>query len=709
MSLLPDDLWARAERFLPAKLRPRVYNAEIRPHWLDDHRFWYHREAPDGASTVLVDAETGQRETIPQPHAARPGPASEKRSPDGKASLFLRDHDLWRRDTADGNERRLTRDGAPHYAYGKSADMNLTTITLARKGITLPPAALWSPDSRRILTYRLDERALGDFPMVQHVPEDGSARPILWPLKLALTGDAALPMLEYIAIEAATGAVTRMQGPPSIGGVATAIERGEAWWSADSRRAFVTDRDRHSRRLTLVEYHADTGARREVLTETAPTFIDTNLSVTGLANIAVLDRSDELVWFSQRDGWAHLYLYDLGTGALKNRITAGEWAVRDIVRIDEDRRQVWFLAGGIASGADPTYRALCRVGLDGSNLTVLTPEPEEHAVAMPAARMPRDFVRPATDPGQGISPDFRFFVHTHSTLERAPVSTLRRADGGVVAELETASLDPALQASWRWPQVFSVKADDGATDLFGAMWLPTDFDPSHRYPVLDWIYPGPQRGQTPKVMLTDGPDLFRSAMPQAFAEIGCIVLNVDGRGTPLRAKAFHDVSYGNLGDPGCLADHIAGLRALAQRHDFIDLDRVGIMGHSAGGYATVRAMAAHPDFFRVGVASAGNHDQRGYGFAWPEKHQGPAETADYDAAANKNFVESITGKLFLASGEMDDNVHPALTLQLVDALIKADKDFELLFIPNEDHGSLTSHPYFLRRAMGFLHQHLVSP
>jgi dipeptidyl aminopeptidase/acylaminoacyl peptidase len=185
-------------------------------------------------------------------------------------------------------------------------------------------------------------------------------------------------------------------------------------------------------------------------------------------------------------------------------------------------------------------------------------------------------------------------------------------------------------------------------------------------------------------------------------------VNVDGRGTPLRSKAFHDFSYGNLRDPGCLEDHIACIRQLADRHDFITLDRVGIMGHSAGGYATVRALAAHPDFFHVGVSSAGNHDQRGYGFVWTEKHQGPVGESDYPSAANKNFVDAITGKLLLATGEMDDNVHPALSYQLIDALIKADKDFELIVLPNENHGTMTAHPYFLRRAMGFLHAHLVS-
>jgi len=299
-------------------------------------------------------------------------------------------------------------------------------------------------------------------------------------------------------------------------------------------------------------------------------------------------------------------------------------------------------------------------------------------------------------------------VHTHSTLDRLPVSALRRADGSMVKEIETASLDPALQAAWRWPAPFRAKAADGVTDLYGAVWLPTDFDPARKYPVIDYIYPGPQRGQTPTVMLTDNlSDLFRASLPQAFAELGFVVMNVDGRGLPLRSKAMHDISYGRLDDPGMLADHVCVLQELARRHDYIDLGRVGIMGHSGGGYASVRALLEYPEVFHAAVATSGNHDQKGYSFAWTEKYQGPlVRDADgrtnYDAAANPPLAHRLQGKLLLAYGDMDDNVHPALTLQLIAALIAADKDFEVIVLPNDDHTTVWGKPYFLRRAMEFM-------
>jgi dipeptidyl aminopeptidase/acylaminoacyl peptidase len=307
--------------------------------------------------------------------------------------------------------------------------------------------------------------------------------------------------------------------------------------------------------------------------------------------------------------------------------------------------------------------------------------------------------------GHYRAPDGRFFVHTRADLESLPVSELRRADGSLVAVLATAELD---EGPWRWPTPFTVVADDGHTTLFGAMWLPTDFDPAKRYPVIDYIYPGPQRGQLPTVMLTDVMgELGRTALPQAFAELGFVVLNIEGRGTPLRSKAFHDESYGRLETAGTLADHVAALQQLGAQHAFLDLGRVGIMGHSGGGYATVKAMTTWPEVFHAGIATAGNHDQMGYSFAWTEKYMGPIvpvgnDRTSWSGAANPPFAANIKGKLLLATGDMDDNVHPALTMQLAAALIAADRDFEFIPLPNDDHTTVWGNPYFLRRAYDFM-------
>jgi len=366
--MIDPERRARAENFLTPRLRALVRNPMLRPHWIGrSDRFWYRRETPEGVMFTVVDAATGAQAPAFD-HAAvaaalggdtvvdldlgdrvrlrtgkgwftyasgvctaeaaapslRPGEAA---SLDGRLAAFRRGDDLWLRELATGAERQLTFDGRPHFAYGKSPDANLTPVTLQRRGLVLPAVVLWSPDGTKLLTSRLDERAVGDLPMVQHVPDDGSVRPLLYNMKFALSGDPALPVETHVVIDVASGAVVHGASGPHVTGMMTAIEREEAWWSADSRRVFVLDRDRLWRRQALLEIDAADGAVREVFVETAATFIDTNVSVLGLPNIRVLEGSGEFIWFSQRDGWGHLYLHDLATGAEKNRITAGDWVV----------------------------------------------------------------------------------------------------------------------------------------------------------------------------------------------------------------------------------------------------------------------------------------------------------------------------------------------------------------------------------------------
>jgi len=759
--MLSADRRAHAERFLPQNLRPKVFNPQPRPHWIGTtDRFWYRHESADGISFTVVDAATGfsapafdhvrlatalgvDAKRLPIDSLDLVDPArigvvvqgrsyvfatatgdliertvppvrsGEAASPDGAMAAFCRDHDLWLRDRTTGDERRLTSGGAAHHAWAKSPDSNLTTVTLARRGISLPANVLWSPDGTKLFTSRLDERQVLDLPLVQHVPDDGSRRPVLHNMKFALSGDEHLPVESHCVIEIATGRIVVCNAGPHVTGMTTAIEKEEVWWSADSSRIFFLDRDRLWRRLTLFEMDAATGAAREVYTETASTFIDNNLSVLGLPNVRVLEGSGEFIWYSQRDGWGHLYLHDLGTGAMKQQITHGDWVVRDLLHVDAVARTIEFLAAGMDPAVNPYHRALCRVGFEGGDVQVLTPGTADHQLAIPLKRVPRDHIRPPHDVGAYRSPSGRYFVHTEADLVSLPVTHLRRADGGLVSTIATAELAPEIANSWRWPTPFTVLADDGKTVLPGAMWLPGDFDPKKKYPVIDYIYPGPQRGQLPTVMFTDFmPEFGRSALPQAFAELGFVVINVDARGsTPLRHKAFHDYSYGKLQEPGPICDHVAALRQLAERHPWLDLGRVGIMGHSGGGYASVHAMLHYPDHFHAAVATSGNHDQMGYSFAWTEKYQGPVTrnpdgSTNYSRAANPPFAANLRGKLLLATGDMDDNVHPALTHQLVAALIAADKDFDFIPLPNDDHTTVWSKPYFLRRAMEFMVRHL---
>ena len=703
--MLTQEDWARAEIFLAGNVRQHLFNPQVRPHWIGaTDQFWYRHESPSGERIMLVDAATGRQTEAPaafQPlPAPQPGPG-ETLSPDGTQAAFCRDHNLWLRTLATGAERQLTFDGVAHFAYGASTEMNLTTVSLQRRGIVLPANVAFSPDGRKLFTSRLDERGVLDFPLVQHVPDDGGVRPKLFSMKFALSGDAVLPVETHCIIDLASGAITPCPAGPHVTGMTTCLEKDEAWWSGDSSQVFFLERDRYWRRLALYAFSVN-GTVREVFAETAATFIDNNVSVAGLPNIRVLPESDEFIWYSQASGWGHLYLHDLATGARKRAITAGDWLVRDLLHVDPVARCVEFLASGLDPAANPYHRTLCRALLDRDGLTVLTPGPNDQSLAMPLKRVPRDHIRPAMDIGSWRSPSGRYFVHTHSDLTKLPVSELRRADGSLVSVLATAEI---AVPGWRFATPFQTLAADGKTVLYGAMWLPSDFDPAKRYPVIDYIYPGPQRGQLPTTALTDiMGELGRSTLPQAFAELGFVVLNIEGRGNPGRSKAFHDECYGRLADPGTLADHVTSLQQLAAHHSFITLSRVGIMGHSGGGYASVRALLTYPEIFHVAVATSGNHDQRGYSFAWTEKYMGP--DADYGAAANPPDAAKLQGKLLLATGDMDDNVHPALTMQLAAALIAADKEFDFVPLPNDDHTTVWAKPYFLRRAMGFMLRHL---
>ena len=716
--MLTPERRARAERFLAQNFRPLLYNPQIRPHWIGDtDSFWYRHETPTGTTIMLVDAATGAASPAANPAAleatltpppTRPG---DTLSPDGTLAAFVRAHDLWLRDTATNQERRLTHDGAAHHAWAKSPDMNLTTVTLQRRGITLPANVLWSPDSRHLFTSRLDERDVLDLPLLQHVPDDGSVRPKLHSMKFALSGDAHLPLETHHIIDVATGAITPGAGP-CVTGMTTAIEKEEAWWAADSTRVFYLDRDRLWQRQSLHEL-TTAGAHRIIHSETAATFIDNQLSTLGLPCIKILDASEEFLWYSQATGWGHLSLHDLATGARKATITQGDWNVRDLLHVDPAARTVEFTAAGLAPGSNPYHRTLCRAPLDGGPLSVLTPGDFDHQLAIPLKRVPRDHIRPPLDTGWYRAPSGRYFVHTEADLVSLPVTRLRRADGSLVATLATASIDPSIAGDFRFPEPFTALAADGKTTIYGAIWRPSDFDPAKSYPVIDYIYPGPQRGQYPAITLTDFmPELGRPMLQQVFAELGFIVINVDGRGsTPLRSKAFHDHSYRKLQDPGCIEDHVATLGQLAASRPWMDLSRVGITGHSGGGYASVHAMLHYPDHFHAAVASSGNHDQLGYSFAWTEKYQGAVTatshaTTTYSTAANPPFAANLRGKLLLATGDMDDNVHPALTMQLAHALIAADKDFDFIPLTNDDHTTVWSKPYFLRRAMEFFVRHL---
>jgi dipeptidyl aminopeptidase/acylaminoacyl peptidase len=453
------------------------------------------------------------------------------------------------------------------------------------------------------------------------------------------------------------------------------------WYPDGSHLAFVSSSRDHKTAWVRVA-DARTGEVRTLFEERMPTQV-------GDASLAenlwrVLPSSNELIWWSQRDNWIHLYLYDLATGRLKNRITTGEGNVDGILRVDEKARTITFLGSGKEAGRDPYFQHLYRIGFDGRGQTLLTPENANHVIS--------------------FSPDGKYFVDTYSTPDTPPVTVLRDADGKLVQTLERADASRLLATGWKPPTPIRMKARDGTTDIYGLMYTPSKLDSTKKYPVINHIYPGPQAGSV-------GPRSFSPARGdnQALAELGFIVVEIDGMGTPGRSKAFADAYYGDMGD-NTLPDQVAGMKELATRYRFIDIDKVGIWGHSGGGFATAAAMFRHPDFFKVGISESGNHDNRNYEDDWGERYQGllvrNGSGDNYADEANQTHASKLRGKLFLVHGEMDDNVPPQNTQLVVDALVKAGKDFDLLMLPHARHGYGVDASYVMRRRWDYFVRNL---
>ena len=452
-------------------------------------------------------------------------------------------------------------------------------------------------------------------------------------------------------------------------------EISELQWEAESSRFTFLYNQRGHQVMRLVAVEARSGQAHTVIDEQAKTFIDW----TNKVYLNRMDATHEAIWMSERDGWNHLYLYDTATGQVKNQITKGDWVVRGVDRIEEARRQIWFHAGGIVAGQDPYYVQYCRVNFVGSGLTLLTHGDGTHSVS--------------------YSPDGQFLVDTYSRVDLPPVTELRRAsDGGRVMELEHADATALLTTGVRYPERFVAKGRDGKTDIYGVIVRPSNFDPTRKYPVLEDIYAGPQSSYVPKAFSP-------SSGLQEMAELGFIVVQIDGMGTSNRSKAFHDVCWKNLADAG-FPDRMRWIKKAAKKYPFMDLTRVGLYGTSAGGQNALGGLLLHGDFYRAGVADCGCHDNRMDKIWWNEQWMGWPVGPEYAQQSNVTLAPHLQGKLLLMVGEMDTNVDPASTMQVVNALIKADKDFELLVMPGAGHGVAGS-AYGKRRLRDFFVRHLL--
>ncbi|GAA0917073.1 S9 family peptidase [Nonomuraea longicatena] len=621
----------------------------------------------------LATYEVTRTEGSPPPDFMEPA------SPDGAHAVFSRDHDLWVRGR-DGVERQLTRDGGKDHEYGESPFVPLALLN--KLGLTgLPPMVAWSPDSTKVLTHLTDLRRVREVHHVQAVPADGS-EPRLVTQRYAYPGDEHLPLGHYVVVDVATGRVVPAQADPVHVPLMSPIAIRWAWWADDSSAVYYLRQSRDVRTLQLERLDPRTGEVTVLIRESGHTRVEPAHQQGQLPMVKVLS-TGEVLWYSQRDGWGHLYLYGRSPCV---RLTSGEFAVQQILHVDEAARVVYFTATGLVAD-DPYRRTVCRVGLDGSGFSRVTVDDLDHAVTVPD--------NPEDNP---------YFIDTASTTGTAPLISVRGWDGRLLVELERADISALVATGWSAPARFKVKAADGVTDVYGVLYKPHDFDPRRSYPVIDHPYPGPH---IQRVSPAFDPGLLGTDA-EALAAIGFVVIAMDGRGTPCRDKAFHDFSYKNYECAGGLVDHVAGMRQLAASRPWMDLNRVGVFGLSGGGFATVRAMIDFPDFYKVAVADAGNHDDRYYHAGWAETYEGPASEEDYVRSSNVEGADRIVGKLLLIHGGNDDNVHAHLTLRLVERLIQLDKDFEMLIVPGAEHTFWGYEHHVYRRRWDFFVRHLLN-
>ena len=732
-SLSSQADYARAERLLSWNTARLISADSVRPRWFPDgNRFWYRNKTATGAEFVLVDpvrntrglvfdnarlaaAMSTARDTAYDPDRlpfasfvfTADGQnereieftANRKRfvcdiagyrcavsdtlpselpyllSPDKQVEAFIHQHNVWVRTRGGKDSTQLTTDGVAYWGYG---------LTMPSPGqLVRPqprrPTMRWSPDSKRLAVWRLDERNVAHM----HYLSSTSQRPKPYSQPYALPGDSIVPIPSVHIIEVAAKANRSVRLTPEPAQLSTTGSARDSAWLENGEHVYVTAMSRGSKRTWLASINALTGETTTIAADSQKTFVEWS-PPSGPPQWHVTKDGQDVFWWSERDGWAHLYRYGVD-GRVKNRLTEGPWFASSIEHVDEVAKQVYFTGRGREPGHFWYYAKAYRVNFDGTGLTLLTPEDAHHDVE--------------------FSPSGRFFVDSYSRIEAPPITVLRSAlDGRVVRPLERADVSRLKEVGWRPGQVFVAKARDGVTDIYGVIYLPPNLDSTKRYPVIDNIYPGPQVGSVGNWSFKAGGDPF------ALAQLGFVVVQLDHLGTPWRSKAFHDSYYGNFIDNG-LPDHVAVLKELGARYPFIDLDRVGIFGHSGGGFASADAMFRFPDFFKVAVSTSGNHDNRSYNIYWAEKYQGLLKrdtlrkTDNFELSANATYARNLKGKLFLMTGDMDDNVHPAMTIQVADALIKANKSFDFLILPNRAHG--LNEPYVIRRRWDYFVEHLL--
>ena len=767
---LPEYL--QAEKFTQEKLNTMLFSTTVDPHWFQKGNcFWYEYKTSDGTQWYVVDPAKRTKtplfdrdeiaaqltETVRDPYDAHHLPISRLKakedgktftfevtstkeiknekgkkekevfyfsydyptktlthlkdkekepkrlswgsiSPDKKTVVYAKDLNLYkmsyedyqkaRKDEKDSTivEIQLTTDGVKDFGYGMPHKMVNTDTLLNGKRRSV--YGYWSPDSRHFATILTDEREVKDL-WVLNVMSD--PRPTLETYKYQMPGESEAPvdhlyifdMQDNSRKEIKTAAykdqTLGLERKPVMQKERDMEERTSVWLG-DNERFFLTRSSRDLYRIDVCSYTVGQDSIVPVIEERMNTYQETRA-------LKIVGNGKELIHWSERDGWAHLYLYD-DQGNLKNRITKGPWHVEEILKVDEKTRTVYFTANGRNKDENPYYEHLYKVNLDGTGLTQITKGDYFHQTE--------------------VDDDAKFMVDNYSRIDTVPMCVLLDNAGNKVMDIQESDFSQLFANGYKFPELFKVKAADGVTDLYGVMYKPYDFDSTKVYPIIDYVYPGPQ------VEAVYYPFTRMSVRTDRLAQAGFIVISVGQRGGhPSRSKWYHNYGYGNMRDYP-LADHKYAIEQLANRHDFIDIDKVGIHGHSGGGFMTTAAMCQYPDFFKVGVSCAGNHDNTIYNRWWSETHHGVKETVSeqgdttfvYKIGTNPEIAKNLKGHLLLVHGDIDDNVHPGNTIRVVDALIRAGKRFDMLMLPQQRHAFGDMNEYFYWRLVDYFSEHL---
>lgn len=676
--------YERADTIL--KCSDRVYSPAIHPEWIDSsHYFWYKNHEKEGDFYYLVNAESGKKqraadkkglaaffskkqkklaESLLKEEEKRPDRWRRREeapvpvvSPDKKWEAYVKDNNLYLSPLWDEKEKdkpkeeiALTMDGTANLRYD---------------GWSI----IWSPDSRRLATVKVRDVQERRIPLIESSPSS-QKQPILQWRDYAKPGDV-LPVYLPVLFDVEA----RKQMALNVTPYENQFYLNLTGWREDSRAFTFEFNQRGHQRYVIGEVSAADGSIRHLVDEQTKTFIYyyNNYRYD-------LDDGKELLWISERDGWRHLYLIDGTSGQVKRQVTKGEWVLRQVDYVDETNRVVYFTASGFNKGEDPYNLHYCRINLDGTGFTDMTPENGNHRVT--------------------FSADRSYFTDVYSRPDLPPVSQLKRtSDVSVVAGLQRCDVSVLQAEGWQMPEVFCAKGRDGQTDIWGNIYRPMHFDASKSYPVVEFIYAGPHDSHVDKD--------FKPAhhLVSKLVELGFIVVSIDGMGTSNRSKAFHDVCWKNLKDAG-FPDRIAWMKAAGAKYKYMDLNRVGIYGWSAGGQNAMAALLFHNDFYKVAVALCGCHDNRMDKIWWNEQWMGYPIDASYSTSSNVDNAYRLKGKLLLINGELDDNVDPASTLQVVSALMKANKNFEQLYLPGKTHSlggpfeMHKMHDFFVKNLLG---------